>query len=70
MNSIGVIELTWETIEKETNRIISIGNKSILLFPEPEVAMELKAEVDVVVSSSSFEPSIDDKFELLQLQEW
>ena len=61
MNLTGVNELKWDTIEEATSKVLSIGNKSMLLFPEPEVEQVLQATVDIVVPSSNSELSAMDK---------
>lgn len=61
MNSIGAEALQWITIEKGTNSVMSIGNKSLLLFPENGFANELHGTVDFTVQSGDFEPFVSEE---------
>lgn len=60
MYSMGIVNLDWKLFEEEVNQVYTAGNKSILVFPDTEVADELKSEVDFVVQRSNSNPLLLD----------
>ena len=61
MNSIGVQELNWISVEKIPNKIITAGNRTVLLFPDVEVADCLQKKVDYILQKSQIEPLVSSK---------
>jgi len=61
MNSIGVRELKWITVNHAPNQVIAIGNQTVLLFPSLEIAAQLQQQVDFVIQGSDNEPLVFGK---------